>query len=353
MVFDDRPRVGHEVLRRILCIDAELDGVAAWLGTGERQRLTGSDAQLLLDQVDAGYGLGDRMLHLYAGVHLEEVELPILRQQELDGPRGDVIGRSGDGQRRGSDAGSLLVGQSRGRCLLDQLLVAPLRRAVALPDEDGVAVGVAHDLGFDVAGLLEVLLNIDVRLGKVGVRFTACGIERGSDFLGRVYDPQPFPTATVGGLDGERVAVLFAEALDAISRLERFHRPRNCTNTGLGGGHPRGDLVTHRGDRLRVGTHPDDPRVDHCLGEMCVLGEEPVAGMNRRGVGPNGHFQDPVDVEIRLGSRGGSDIPGLVGEFHVPSVAIELGVDGNGSQPELFGGPDDPDRDLPTIGNEH
>jgi hypothetical protein len=40
------------------------------------QPLAGGDAQLRLDQVDAGDGLGDGVLHLDAGVHLDEVELP-------------------------------------------------------------------------------------------------------------------------------------------------------------------------------------------------------------------------------------------------------------------------------------
>ena len=39
---------------------------------GERQRLAGGDAELLGHQVDAAHELGDRVLDLQAGVHLEE-----------------------------------------------------------------------------------------------------------------------------------------------------------------------------------------------------------------------------------------------------------------------------------------
>src|SRR3712207_8614617 len=44
---------------------------------------SGGDADLLVHEVDAGDHLGHRMLHLDAGVHLDEVELAVL-VQELD-----------------------------------------------------------------------------------------------------------------------------------------------------------------------------------------------------------------------------------------------------------------------------
>jgi hypothetical protein len=44
-------------------------------GSVERGRQAGRDPQLLLDQVDAVDQLGDRVLDLQAGVHLQEEEL--------------------------------------------------------------------------------------------------------------------------------------------------------------------------------------------------------------------------------------------------------------------------------------
>jgi hypothetical protein len=40
------------------------------------ERLAGGDPQLLLDEVQAEDELGDRVLDLQAGVHLQEEELP-------------------------------------------------------------------------------------------------------------------------------------------------------------------------------------------------------------------------------------------------------------------------------------
>ena len=58
-----------------------------------RQLLAAGDSDLPFDEVQAGDHLGDRMLHLQAGVHLEEVELlrvALARHDELDRSRADI-----------------------------------------------------------------------------------------------------------------------------------------------------------------------------------------------------------------------------------------------------------------------
>jgi hypothetical protein len=55
----------------------------------ERERLPRRDAQLLLDEVEAGDELGDGVLDLQPGVHLHEERLVrgVARHDELDGAR--------------------------------------------------------------------------------------------------------------------------------------------------------------------------------------------------------------------------------------------------------------------------
>jgi hypothetical protein len=79
------------------------------------------------------------VLDLEAGVHLEEVELAVL-VEELDGAGVVVAARLGDLDRGLAHGLADLVGEVRGRGLLDQLLVAALGRAVALADPHAVAV---------------------------------------------------------------------------------------------------------------------------------------------------------------------------------------------------------------------
>ena len=83
----DPPRRRCERLG-ILGVDPALDGVAL---DGHRlldnlgQLVTRRDQDLALHQIDSGDGFGDRMLHLNARVHFDEVEIAIAIHQKFDG----------------------------------------------------------------------------------------------------------------------------------------------------------------------------------------------------------------------------------------------------------------------------
>jgi hypothetical protein len=51
---------------------------------GRREAGAGGNADLLIDEIDAGDGFGDRVLDLQAGVHFDEIELAVF-VEELDG----------------------------------------------------------------------------------------------------------------------------------------------------------------------------------------------------------------------------------------------------------------------------
>ena len=133
------------------------------------QGLAGGDAQLLDDEVDPGDHLGDRMLDLEAGVHLEEEEFvaaAALIEHELDRSRPDVAdGFRGRHRRRAQRARSSSPTAIDG-ALLQDLLVAPLDRAFALAEADGGAVGVGEELDLDVARPLEVALQENGRIAE-------------------------------------------------------------------------------------------------------------------------------------------------------------------------------------------
>jgi hypothetical protein len=83
---DDPAGIRQKAVVRVLARDTTLDGMAVQpdLLLVEGQALAARDADLPFDEVDAGNEFGDRMLDLYARVHLEEIELAVLHQ-ELDG----------------------------------------------------------------------------------------------------------------------------------------------------------------------------------------------------------------------------------------------------------------------------
>src|SRR5882757_7331558 len=90
------------------------------------------------------------MLHLQTRVHLEEIERSVLIDDELDGARIDIADRL-----RGGDSGAAHLPSERSvdagrRSLLDDFLMPPLNRAVALEQMHDIAMRVGEDLHLDV-----------------------------------------------------------------------------------------------------------------------------------------------------------------------------------------------------------
>ncbi len=155
----DRAGGGHEVPRRVLTVDPELDGVALGDGVAVVERAALGDAELLADEVDPGDLLGDRVLDLEPGVHLEEGDGAVAADEELAGAGADVADLPEDRLRALHEEVLLLLAEERRGGLLDELLVAALQRAVAGRHDDDVPVGIGEALRLDVARPVEVLLD--------------------------------------------------------------------------------------------------------------------------------------------------------------------------------------------------
>src|SRR5690606_6194689 len=192
---------------RILGIDAALDGVAgeADVLLAQAQLLAAGDQQLLAHQVDAGDHLGHRVLDLDAGVHLDEVELPVL-VEELEGAGTAVADADAGLGADAADALAHLRGDARGRRFLDHLLVPALHRAVALAQVHGIALAVSQYLDLHVARVLQELLHVDhvVAEGRLGLLAGGRhGIDQGAL---AVHDAHAAAAAAAGRLDDHREA---------------------------------------------------------------------------------------------------------------------------------------------------
>ncbi len=135
------------------------------------------------------------MLHLQARVHLQEVEVAGRVQDELDRARVDVarLARQPAGARAHPPPEILIDGRRRG--FLDDLLVAPLQRALALAQVDDGAVPVGHDLDLDVARRRDVLLNEDPLVAEGLAGFRAGGLHGGGQLVPRSDDAHAFAAA--------------------------------------------------------------------------------------------------------------------------------------------------------------
>src|SRR5918999_193650 len=101
-------------------------------GQGRTHRPPLGEPDLLGDEINPVHRLGDRMLNLDARIHLEEVErFARCVYEELHGAEPAVPQVLAERDRGFVQAGTDGVVETWRRCLLDQLLIAPLDRAVA------------------------------------------------------------------------------------------------------------------------------------------------------------------------------------------------------------------------------
>ena len=256
-VGTDPTRRRGEVLGGVLSVDAALDRVAAQHDVllCVRQGLAGRRTDPLLDDVDAGGHLGHAVLHLDTRVHLQEV---VLRRRVLARRRISAAGLRGEQalDRAGAHVADRLRGLHadlpdarpqlrrddplrRGR-LLDQLLVAPLDRAVALAKVDHVAVPVGEHLHLDVAGVRQIALQVHGRVGEELLALTARALEGARQLLLAERHAEALAAASAGRLDRNGEADL---GLDDRQRLiHRAHR--------LGGArHDRHPRLAHQRSR--------------------------------------------------------------------------------------------------------
>ena len=145
---------------------------------------------------------------------------PSVDEQALDRPRRAVANSAGGLDCDLPDPSTELVVDRRRGSLLDQLLVTTLDRAVALPEVDHVPVSVREDLHLDVAGILEIALDVDGRVGEVRLALATGGLECSFGLLGAADDLEALPAAAGRGLDGDRPADLLAEP-DDLARPTR------------------------------------------------------------------------------------------------------------------------------------
>ena len=161
---------------------------------------------MLANDVDSGDHLGDRVLDLHPGVDLEERELAAIEiDEELDRPRPAVVEPAAECDCGVGESFAEIVGHGGGRCLLDELLEAALRRAVPVAEVDDVAVLIAEQLHLDVPGVLDVPLHVHAPVPERGLGLARCRREPRREFARTVDADHPASAAPGGGLEEDRV----------------------------------------------------------------------------------------------------------------------------------------------------
>ncbi|VXB48264.1 hypothetical protein MICRO11B_280021 [Micrococcus luteus] len=350
----DRAGHGQEAVRRVLSVEAELEGVAARRRVlGDAQRLAGGDAELLAHQVHAEDLLGDRMLHLQAGVHLQEADEAVRGHEVLDRAGPGVPGGAADLAGGGVDALALLVREERRRGLLHELLVAALQGAVAGAEHGHVAVLVGEDLGLHVAGAVQEALHEALAAAERGDGLADGRLERVLDVAELAHHADAAAAAAEGRLDGDRQAVLLGERARGGGVRHGAVRTRHERGARLLGEGAGGDLVAEGADGVRRRADPGHPGVDHGLREVGVLGEEAVARVHGVGAGAAGDVEDRVDLQVGVRRGRARQVEGLVRDGHVQGVGVRIRVDGDRGDAVVAGGAGHAHGDLAAVGDEH
>ena len=163
-------------------------------------------------------------------------------------------------------------------------------------------------------------------------------------------DPHAAPTASGACLDQHRPAdpVCGRPEIEPLGDLDAVeHGHPGLAHQLLG---PQ--LGPHRGDRVGRWPDPDEPRVLHGAGEVGVLRQEPVAGVDRVGAGPSRRVHEQVGAQVGVGRRGTRQPHREVGLRDERGVRVGVGVHCDDGEAHLAGGPRDPAGDLPPVGDE-
>ena len=89
------------------------------------------------------------------------------------------------------------------------------------------------------------------------------------------------------------------------------------------------------------------------FGEVGVLAQQAVAGMDGVDVGDFGSGDDGGDIEIAVGGARRADADGFVGKADVERVAVGLAVDGDGADAEFPASIQNAQRNFTAIGNQN
>jgi len=323
------------------------------LRLSDRQRFPTGDANLPGDQIQPGDCFGHRVLDLQPRVHLHEEKLAARIQQKLHGAGADITDRLRRTHSRFAHRPAQLGRQTRRRGFFDDFLVPTLDRAVALVEVEAVAVLIGEHLNLHMTWLEQILFHQHPRIAKRRLRFALRRGEGFSELADILDDFHAFAATTRSGLEQHRITNAFAGFAEGVEVLRFAVIARHQWHAGLFHQRLGGGFAAHRIDGRGGRAEEDQPGGFNGAGESSVFREKTVAGMNGLSTAGLRCCDDLVDFQVAVGGLAASQVHTDISFTAMPCIAVGRAVNGDGCEPQGFGGTHDPAGDFATVGDQH
>jgi len=304
-----------------------------------------------MQQVDAGDLLGHRMLHLYPWVSFHKVERARLTliEEKLEGANTAVVHRAGQLQGAVDDRLTQLGIEVGAGGDFQQLLVAPLQAAVTFPQMADRAA-VAEHLHLDMPRLAYQLLDIQGAVAERRLRLRLAA-RIGRVQLGRLEDRTHATPAAAGQRLEHHRTMLGEKGL----RLAEGHRTVDSANqrhAAAFGQRAGGGLVAEQFEHLRRRTDKGQAGSLAAPGELGILGEKAVAGMDRLATLGTGHVDQLLHVQVGRYATP-AQRHGEIGLTRMQAGAVVFGEYRHRANAQVGAGAGDTNGDLAAVGNQH
>ena len=203
-----------------------------------------------------------------------------------------------------------------------------------------------------MTGARDETLEVKASVPERGARLSACLRDLGLELRGGFDNTDSAAAAASRRLDHQRIADGFSRPAGRARILDASLGARHRGHAGARRHLARRRLVAHGSDRLGSRSHEYEPGAFHHRGEVRVLRQEAVAGMDGVGAARDGGRDDGLFVQVGFCCMRRPDLCDFV--RHPRSQHLTVGGTGclNGAHAKRLRGAYDADRDLPAIGDE-
>ena len=142
-----------------------------------------------------------------------------------------------------------------------------------------------------------------------------------------MHDTHATTPAPARRFDDDRIAYRRSDLAYFLGVIgQRTFGARHAWHANFSHGGFGGDFVTHRTNVLRLGSNEDKTGIFDPVGEVGILGQKPIAWMDRLRVSHFGGADNCRNVKVTILGGRGADANRFVGQHHVLCVGIRLRV---------------------------